>query len=60
MTALEKLAFQLNPTDPHVADEFFDTFRWKCPDDVFSDVRTCDSCDTFHTCIQCWLQEVNE
>lgn len=61
MTALEKLAIELNPTDAYTADEFYNTIRYKCPDDVFPDVCICDGdVDKFSTCVQCWLQEVSE
>lgn len=62
MTALEKLAIKLNPTDEYVADEFFNTFRKKCPADVFPDAgeQCVSDGNTFHTCVKCWLQEVNE
>lgn len=63
MTALEKLAIKLKPADAYVADEFVDTFRWKCPDDVFHDaIALCDvgfNGDAFPTCVKCWLQEVS-
>lgn len=63
MTALEKLAIELNPADAYVADEFMNIFRYKCPDDVFPGACTCDGDgddDTFSTCVKCWLQEVSE
>ena len=61
MTALEKLAVELKPTDGYVADEFFNTFRKKCPDEVFpSATQFCGDGGTFQTCIKCWLQEVSE
>ena len=63
MTALEKLAINLNPADAYVSDEFLDTFRWKCPDEVFPDaIPQCTNCDdkSFALCVKCWLQEVSE
>lgn len=64
MTALEKLAIELNPTDAYVADKFLNTFRWKCPDEVFPCATAlCEvGCgdEAFHMCVKCWLQEVSE
>lgn len=67
MTALEKLAIKLNPTDAYVADEFFSTFRKKCPDEVFPcAIEMCEADNksyndgTLRTCVKCWLQEVSE
>ena len=64
MTALEKLAIKMSPTDAYVADAFFNTFKKKCPDEVFPNaIELCDvGCDggSFHMCVKCWLQEVEE
>lgn len=63
MTALEKLSIELNPTDEHVADEFFSIFRRKCPDEVFPcALSLCKVSGDyfFQTCVKCWLQEVGE
>lgn len=67
MTALEKLAIELNAEDVYVADEFFNTFRKKCPDEVFPcAIGMCEADGnsyndgTLLTCVKCWLQEVSE
>lgn len=65
MTALEKLSIGIKPTDVYVADEFFNAFRNKCPDEFFQDaIKLCEKCyscdNSFRVCVKCWLQEVSE